>query len=199
MKYNKINTLILIFSIVYTIIAGIYFSSIGNSEFLWYVVILSLLIMLMIYLHKKFKFPSIVLAGASLWGLLHMLGGGLIINGGKLYTLILINIYDSNIPGMQILKYDQFLHFYTYIIVTFILFYILNPFLKEKYNWLIISVLLVFTSVGVGAGNEIIEFVPVVFWGNTGVGGYHNTLLDLIFNTLGAITGVLWLTFKKPY
>ena len=197
MKYNKINTLILVFTIIYTIGFGIYFLNIGNYEFLWYVIILSLLILLMIYLHKKFNFNSTILAGASLWGILHMLGGGLIINGEKLYAYILINIYDSGIPGMQFLKYDQFMHFYTYIVITFILFYILKPYLKEKYNWLIISVFLVFASVGVGAGNEIIEFVPVILWGNTGVGGYHNTLLDLIFNTLGAISGVLWLSFKR--
>ena len=194
---NKLNPLILVFTIIYTILAGIYFLSIGNLEFLWYVGILAFLIILMIVLHKKFKFSSIVLFGASLWGFLHMLGGGLRINGERLYTKMIISIYNSEVPGMQILKYDQFMHFYTYIVVTILLFYILNPYLKEKVNWLIISTLLVFMAVGVGAINEIVEFLPVVFLENTGVGGYHNTLLDIIFNMLGSIAGVIYLSFKK--
>ena len=194
---NKLNSLILVFTVIYTILAGIYFLSIGNLEFLWYVGILTFLIILMIVLHKQFKFSSIVLFGASLWGFLHMLGGGLRINGERLYTKIIISIYNSEVPGMQILKYDQFMHFYTYIVVTVLLFYILNPYLKEKINWLIISVLLVFMAVGVGAINEIVEFMPVVFLENTGVGGYHNTLLDIIFNTLGSIAGVIYLSFKN--
>lgn len=194
---NKLNLSILIFTITYTIIAGIYFLSVGNLEFLWYVGILASLIILMIVLHKKFKFSSIVLFGASLWGFLHMLGGGLRINGERLYGKMIISIYNSDVPGMQILKYDQFMHFYTYVVVVVLLFYILNTYLKEKVNWLIISVLLVFMAVGVGAINEIVEFMPVVFLENTGVGGYHNTLLDIIFNMLGSIAGVIYLSFKK--
>ena len=197
MDKRKINWLILLFTIVYTIGAGIYFLSIGNYEFLLYVGILALLILFMSLLHKKFKFSSWVLFASSLWGLLHMLGGGLYIKGTRLYNYILFDIYSGEIPGMQILKYDQFMHFYTYIVITFILFYIIKNYLKKDVNWLVIFSILILASVGVGAINEIIEFIPVVFFDNTGVGGYHNTLLDIIFNTLGAIVGVIWLNWKR--
>ena len=30
----------------------------------------------------------------------------------------------------------------------------------------------------------------------TGVGGYHNTMLDLCFNLLGGILAVTWLTWQ---
>jgi len=199
-NYNKINVLILVASIVYTIGFGIYYSTIGNLEFVWYVGVLSGLIVLMVLLHKKFKFSSLALFGASLWGLLHMVGGAVRFGETRLYDWIIINVYSTDVPGMEILKYDQFMHFYTYIIVVVLLFYIIKPYLNKNYDWLIISTLLVFTAVGVGGGNEIIEFVPALFFGDTGVGGYTNTLLDLVFNTLGAIVGVIYLTFvRKKY
>lgn len=192
--YKKINVLILIATIFYIIIFGIYFLSIGNLEFLWYVGILILLTILIILLHKKFNFGSLILAGSSLWGLLHMLGGSIYINGTRLYSYVLFNVYSSEISEMQILKYDQFMHFYTYFVVTFILFYIINNYLTK--NDFVVSVLLVFMAMGVGAANEIVEFIPVVFFGNTGVGGYYNTLLDIVFNTLGSIVAVIYINFK---
>jgi hypothetical protein len=44
---------------------------------------------------------------------------------------------------------------------------------------------------GLGAVNEIIEFVAVLSVPDTNVGGYLNTALDLIFNALGAIVAML--------
>ena len=45
---------------------------------------------------------------------------------------------------------------------------------------------------GLGSLNEIIEFAAVLSFENTNVGGYVNTALDLCFNTLGAITAMLF-------
>ncbi len=44
---------------------------------------------------------------------------------------------------------------------------------------------------GLGAVNEIIEFIAVVVFPNTNVGGYVNTALDLVFNAAGAITAMV--------
>lgn len=199
MDKKRTNWLILLFTIVYTVVAGIYFINIGNLEFLWYVGILVLLIFFMIFLHKKFKFSSGVLFASSLWGLLHMLGGGLRVGGEILYAKVLINLYDGGIPGMQLLKYDQFMHFYTYIVVTFILFYVIKDYFKKGADLRFVFTFLVLMSIGIGAINEIVEFIPVVFFENTGVGGYHNTLLDLVFNTLGAIVGAFLLNWKRKF
>ena len=58
-------------------------------------------------------------------------------------------------------------------------------------------VLLVFASIGIGAINEIAEFIPVLFLENTGVGDYFNTLWDIVFNTLGALVGISYLSMKR--
>jgi putative membrane protein len=44
---------------------------------------------------------------------------------------------------------------------------------------------------GLGALNEIVEFAAVVASPSTGVGGYYNTALDLVFNGLGATLAVI--------
>jgi len=46
-------------------------------------------------------------------------------------------------------------------------------------------VLVVLMGSGIGAVNEIIEFIAVKSVPETNVGGYDNTLWDLIFNLFG--------------
>ncbi len=52
-------------------------------------------------------------------------------------------------------------------------------------------------SVGLSVLNELVEFGAVVALGKTGVGGYGNTLLDLVFNTLGAFTAAFFIYTKE--
>ena len=40
---------------------------------------------------------------------------------------------------------------------------------------------------GMGALNEVVEFMAVLNAPETGVGGYFNTALDLTFNMLGVL------------
>lgn len=198
-KVSKFQFWLLIVNIVYVIGFGIYFLMIKNYEFLWYIAVLFFIIFLVSFLHLKFKLNSWILTGASIWGLMHMLGGSVYINGTRLYDYILLNLYSSSIEGFQIFKYDQLAHFYCYIIVTLIVFCIIKPYLKDKINWFVISILLIFIGMGIGALNEIIEFIPVVIFKGTGVGGYYNTMLDIIFNTLGAVFAVVYINVKNKF
>lgn len=50
---------------------------------------------------------------------------------------------------------------------------------------------------GFGAINEIVEFLAVVALPETGVGGYANTLLDLVFNFVGALSAVIGLARRN--
>jgi hypothetical protein len=44
---------------------------------------------------------------------------------------------------------------------------------------------------GLGAVNEIIEFIAVLSVPDTNVGGYYNTALDLVFNGAGAVIAMV--------
>jgi hypothetical protein len=52
---------------------------------------------------------------------------------------------------------------------------------------------------GLGAVNEIVEFIMVLALPQTGVGGYENTMWDIVFNTIGAIIAVSYLNLKTRY
>lgn len=190
---KKVDKWIFYITILYIIIFAIYFFSKGNSEFLIYIFVMVVLTTILTYLHLKFRFPSILLAGASIWGLMHMAGGSVYLFGTRLYDFMLLNIVGA---PHYILKYDQFVHFYCYVIMTPLLFYILKPHLKQGYNKFIVTVLVIIMGIGVGATNEIIEFMPVLFELSNGVGDLYNTSWDLIFNTLGAILSMIIVYYK---
>lgn len=50
---------------------------------------------------------------------------------------------------------------------------------------------------GFGALNEIIEFIAFLSFPNTGVGGYENNMLDLVFNMFGAILAAVYINLRK--
>jgi len=192
-KITKTQIGVLIFSILYVIAFAVYYIVNTNYEFMLHVSILVLAIILISILHYKFRFSTGILVGISIWGLLHMLGGSLKIGGTRLYSIILLNI----VPSQNILKFDQFLHMYCYIIVTLMAFFLLKPNLSKKMHWATISVLLIFVGMGMGALNEIIEFAAVLSMVETGIGGYENTLWDMVFNTFGALIAVIYINIRK--
>lgn len=156
-----------------------------NYEFIGYAAAAIALFWLVLYLYKKYNIPFIVLVGFSIWLFLHMLGGTTI-NGIWMYGLMLINIVGE---PLFILKYDQVIHLYCYLVVGAMLFYITKKHVKKITPTTIFLIIL--AGIGVGALNEIFEFSMVLVLASTGVGDYYNTSLDLVFNALGAIIGVL--------
>ena len=194
-KITKPAWMIFIFTILYTFIFGIYYFRIGNFEFLWYVGILIVILFLVVMFHKKYHFSNGVLLAISVWGLLHMIGG-MDINGVRTYARIIYPLFSAETAGTDIFRYDQFMHFYVYVVATFMLHRIVISYTKDMPRS-ILSVLLVLMGIGVGAINEIVEFLPALLLPESGVGDYFNTMWDIIFNTLGSLAAVLYLSVKK--
>ncbi len=179
---------ILFFNLTYILGFGGYALFNGNYEFLFYVSIVVFFLLLLVYKQEKLGLSTASLWRLSVWGLLHMLGGNLPVNGSVLYNLQLIPV---------LLKYDQFVHAFGFGTATIIGYELLKPFLRDKVNWTTLSILLVMIGLGAGALNEIIEFIATVIIPETNVGGYVNTALDLVFNLIGALIAVFWLRRKK--
>lgn len=199
---KKINIWILVFTVVYLICFVAYYISTKNYEFLWYIAIMTFLIFLMIELYKRYNFHWLVLLSTSIWGLMHMLGGSVYLGGVRLYDFVLIPIASGEIVGTDIFRYDQFAHLYFYFICAFILYTTFIRLFKKDASKGMILTLIVIAGIGIGAINEILEFVPVLLFGNTGVGDYFNTLWDLVFNAFGIILGVIYIGIflnKKNY
>lgn len=187
---------IIIFNLVYILIFTVYYLKIKDYEFLWYIGIMVFFFVLIITTIHKSKFDLFILWGLSIWGLLHMAGGGLLVNGAVLYKFQIIHLFGSG--ESFILKFDQVVHAYGFAITTFVAYHILKPyFYKKEANWKVIYPVLVLISMGLGALNEIAEFLMVVLLPKTGVGGYYNTMLDTVFNTIGAIIAVVVIHFRR--
>lgn len=195
MENKKIVLAILLFNIIYVILFGIHFYFRGNLEFVWYVFILFVLISIFGFLHKKYEFSILTLIGLSIWGIGHMLGGSTLLTKERLYRQVLIPIFTTG--DVTLFSYDHLMHFYFYIVMTSIIYQITRYYIKPESRWLPVAALILFASIGVGAFNEIVEFIPVLFLAETGVGGYYNIIWDIVFNTLGAMTAVIYISLKR--
>ena len=96
-----------------------------------------------------------------------------------------------------ILKFDQFVHFFGFGVSTLIAWHLIKPYLNEKTNYKIVYPLVALVGIGLGALNEVIEFTAVVLVPETGVGGYYNTALDLVFNMFGAVAAIFVVHFRR--
>lgn len=136
------------------------------------------------------KFPHWIVGGLSLWGLLHMAGGGIKVNGEVLYKFVIYPFIDKG-GEFVILKFDQFVHFYGFFITTLVMLHLLSTRLSPKTSWKFKAFIAASAGLGLSALNEIIEFIAVLAIPETNVGGYYNTGFDLIFNLAGCLTAVI--------
>jgi hypothetical protein len=161
----------------------------GNREFLLYLAVMLGLIPLVAWLHARISLHVGTLWGLSLWGLAHLAGGLLRIpdhwphdDTPVLYDLWLI-------PGR--LRYDQIVHAFGFGLCTWLCwqglraaFRAAGVALRPTAGLLVLCCL---AGMGLGAVNELVEFLAVLTIPNTNVGGYANTGWDLVFNAIGSL------------
>ncbi|MCB1378177.1 MAG: DUF2238 domain-containing protein [Alphaproteobacteria bacterium] len=189
MRLKSTERAVLIFTLLYVAGFMAYFMVIGNREFLGYLATMVGLIALIAWGHHKVRFPLPLLWAFTGWGLAHMAGGGIPVNGAVLYNLPLLPIAGQG--ELAILKYDQLVHFYGFGITAWLLWHVLVSQYPEMRGTKTLHVFAALSSIGLGAVNEIVEFSAVMLVANTNVGGYFNTALDLVFNAAGAVTATL--------
>ncbi len=186
MKPTKFHWIILAINILNLLLFSFFYLRKQNYEFVIYIVVIIFFLILISLLHLKYNFSKMVLVGMTIWAILHMSGGFFIINNAVLYSYQIIP---------RFLRFDQLVHFFGFGIATLLSFEILKQNLKIK-SKLALSIFIIFIGMGIGALNEIIEFIAVLTVPQTGVGGYENTMWDMVFNTFGAILAVLYLNLS---
>jgi glycopeptide antibiotics resistance protein len=112
-----------------------------------------------------------------------------------LYNLTLIRLLD--VGGTFILKFDQFSHAFGFGVTTLAVYHLLNPYLNKKMHKRIIFLIIILISMGLGALNEIIEFIAKINFTKVNVGGYYNTILDIIFNAIGSTIAVIFIYIRE--
>ena len=186
-----------LFVFSYLAIASLLSWNRGNWEFVFYVIVVVLLALFVKGVHRRVQFSTGVLWTLAVWGLIHMLGGLVSIpaswphdgDSTVLYSLWLI-------PNL--FKYDHLVHMYGFAICTWVIWQVLCPLINGNKEHTSEIVLAVLASNGLGAFNEIIEFIAVLIIPHTNVGGYINTGWDLVFNLIGSCIAALIIWFGKP-
>ena len=186
---------ILIFNILYLILFGIYFFIGGNFEFLWYIFILIAMIVVFSLLHKKYQFSNLTLIGLSVWGIAHMFGGSTLFGDANVYSRIIFNLFTTG--DTTLISYDHILHFYFYLVITSVVYQIARKYFSPVADWKIIAIFIFLVSMGIGSVNEIIEFSAVLFLAETGVGGYYNVAWDIVFNAVGALVAIIYISWMR--
>lgn len=176
----------------------VYFTTIfigrANYEFLIYEGVILILFFLILFTNHKVNYPNYTLWGLVFWAFLHLSGGGLIINGQRLYELILIPISQS----YGIFRYDQFVHIIGFGIATLLCAHFIKQFMQiPTKRKVLYGIILVMAGLGIGALNEILEFIATVITPETGVGGYINTSLDLVSDLIGALIALAIIRIKE--
>ena len=167
------------------------FVALGNAnyEFVLYAGVVIVLFGWILYKQAVVQFDRTILWGLTAWGLMHMAGGNVRINGEILYGLQLIPV---------VLRYDEFVHAFGFGVGTLVCFHLLRPYLRnDTEKWWPLAILVVLMGLGLGALNELVEFVAVLTIPETNVGGYENTLWDLVFDLIGAVLAVILLTYRR--
>ncbi len=189
MRITRAEWAVFGFTLAYAGGFGIWFLSIGNHEFIWYLVTMAGLIALVAANLRRAAFPPALLLALSLWGLAHMAGGGVPVGGSVLYSAVLFTL--SGEGEMTILKYDQIVHAYGFGTTAWLLWHLMRRnYPAVDWGWTL-YVYPALGAMGLGAANEIVEFIAVLGIADTNVGGYYNTALDLVFNAVGEVVAVL--------
>jgi uncharacterized membrane protein YjdF len=182
MRLQRGEIPILLFNLLYISIFTAIALTGQNYEFVLYAAVVILLAAWILWTQHRVRFDPPILWGLSLWGLLHMAGGNLRVGREVLYGLQLV-------PGL--LRYDQLVHAFGFGVATLVCHHLLRPYLRDGIGRTrSLALLVVLMGSGLGAVNEIVEFVAVKTVEETKVGGYENTLWDLIFNLLGGTAAV---------
>jgi Predicted membrane protein (DUF2238) len=190
---KKEHLILLVINLALIIGFGISFLIRLNYEFVIYVGVTIFFLCLIGISLKKVDYTMATLVGLTVWSALHLAGGGITVGDGRLYDVMLIPLSET----YPIWRYDQLVHIWGFGTCTLLAFSLLSPNLKDpSKSPIAMGVVLVMAGLGMGALNEILEFIVSIFIPQSGVGGYMNTSLDLCSNLLGAVLALVYIHLK---
>jgi uncharacterized membrane protein YjdF len=170
----------------YLIVLGAYGLVNGSRLAVPYVVIVAVAFVGLALADDRFRFSRVVLVGLTLWGLGHLAGGIIELDGGDriFYNVVLARWFHM----------DNIVHFVGFGTAGLACWEALRA------GWLgdvevgpVATVVFVaLLACGVGAINEVVEFAFTLVVADSQVGGYQNTGRDLVANLLGGLTAGIY-------
>jgi uncharacterized membrane protein YjdF len=120
-----------------------------NYEFIIYVGVIIIFLVLITLTRKKVDYTLGSLVGLTVWAVLHLCGGSIPVGPNeRLYDLILIKITNT----LPILRYDQVVHMWGFGIAAIVMYSLLRKSLINRAGHSVsLGIVLVMSGLGVGA------------------------------------------------
>ncbi len=135
-------------------------------------------------------FSQVVLVGLSLWAVGHLAGGIIDIGDDRTF-------YNAVFPGR--LHADNVVHFVGFGSAGLVWWEATRAWLPTRPGHRVgLAVAVWLAGMGVGACNEVVEFVITLVDEDTNIGGYRNTGRDLIANMLGSALAAAIAVRREP-
>lgn len=189
-SFSFTQKILLVINVVLILGFGAYYLRAANYEFLAYAGTMAVVTAALFGTLAYTRFSTPIIAGVTIWGLLHMMGGSVVINGAVLYAYRIYPFFDGG-GDFYVLKMDQVIHAFLYGVIGLMFLHVLREIIAIRSHRFLIAMIAVCAAAGFSILNEIVEFTMAMTLPETGVGGYENTVLDLIFNLCGALVAVM--------
>lgn len=138
---------------------------------------------------ERVRFSRTVLLGLALWGLGHLAGGLIQLDGDRI-------LYNAVIARW--LHFDNLVHAVGFGTAGVACWEATRSWLPaapgHRFGTVVVVALL---GMGVGAFNEVVEFAASHLQAETSIGGYENTGRDLVANLLGALAGGYFVSVRS--
>ena len=153
-----------------------------------YLVIVLGLALVVVRTDSRVRYSKVTLAGLALWGTLHLAGGLIELDDGRI-------LYNTSVTRW--IHFDNAVHFLGFGAAGLAGFEALRASLARAAAFTSLTGPLAWaitTTSGLAAGavNEVVEFAASHLLGATNIGGYENTGRDLVANLLGSLLAGWW-------
>lgn len=167
------------FALTYLVGFGILGAVVGAELTVPYLLVVSLLMLTVVRLDARFDLGRPLLWALAVWGLAHMAGGVIPLDDDRtLYNAIL---------GVDLIRYDRLVHAFGFGAATYACGVVMRRWIPAGSYDVAALGIVVLAGMGVGALNEMVEFIATLVLDDTNVGGFDNTGWDLVFDFAGAL------------
>jgi uncharacterized membrane protein YjdF len=180
-EHQKELNAVRFFTVAYTAVFTALAITSGDYKFLFYTIYMIVMTWIISHYYQRLHFGIPLICMISIFGLLHLMGSAIYVDGTRLYELAI---------GVHYIHFDNIVHTFGGGLAALIAHNILQNHLDEqmKHHPIPFIFILVTMASGFGAYNEIIELGMVLTMGDAAkVGDYLNNAFDLVCNFNGAL------------
>ena len=173
----RAHPVIVIVTVAYIVVWLVYGLATDSPLAVPYTIQMAALIWLILALDRRHPFSTATLAGLSLWGFMHMIGGILTIGDATLYETWLV----------PIVRWDHVVHVVGFGFGGVAIYEAFVPWMRTPPTPGAAAWVAFMGSAAIGAINETIEFIASQLLTFANIGDEINTGLDLISNVVGGL------------